>query len=273
VDDGSTDDTAPLARDAGASVISLTPGKNPAAARNAGASAARGSILLFLDADCRPLPQWLAAHLEAQGHGMLIVGGSLALPPGLSWTARADYFASAYHVHPGRPPGPVPSHSPANLSVARSVFQSTVGFTQTFPVADGHEELAWQSEAREAGVSVYFDPRATAEHFNRSGLGNLVRRSYRWGYSTLEAKALSGATRARFWYGVPLIPILAAYPVALLETLYITFAWIAAGRWEALQYLPLILLSRATYATAFMIGGSRWLLRRPDSRGVRAGWR
>ena len=195
-DDGSLDGTAGEARKAGARVVELpkSPG-NPGAARNHGAQEARGGILIFLDADCLPQPGWLTAHLAEQDRGHPIVGGSLAIPSGLSWTARADYYVSSYHVHPDRRAGVVPGHTPANLSVRREVFAATSGFAVELPVADGHEELGWQSEAGRRGVPVYFQPRAIVQHFNRPGLGNLLRRSYRWGYSALEAKTSSGTSR------------------------------------------------------------------------------
>ena len=50
VDDGSTDATGELARREGATVL-RTRRQGPAAARNTGASAARGEILIFLDGD------------------------------------------------------------------------------------------------------------------------------------------------------------------------------------------------------------------------------
>jgi len=54
VDDGSADGTAELARSASVHVISQ-PNTGAAAARNAGARAARGEFLLFTDADCAPV--------------------------------------------------------------------------------------------------------------------------------------------------------------------------------------------------------------------------
>jgi cellulose synthase/poly-beta-1,6-N-acetylglucosamine synthase-like glycosyltransferase len=59
VDDGSTDGTAAVARRRGVTVLQLEHA-GAAAARNAGARRARGEVLLFTDADCEPLPDWIA---------------------------------------------------------------------------------------------------------------------------------------------------------------------------------------------------------------------
>jgi len=58
VDDGSTDETAAVARAAGVRVISQV-NQGPAAARNAGIAAAAGEIILFTDADCAPEADWI----------------------------------------------------------------------------------------------------------------------------------------------------------------------------------------------------------------------
>jgi cellulose synthase/poly-beta-1,6-N-acetylglucosamine synthase-like glycosyltransferase len=59
VDDGSTDDTARLAQDAGARVLTQA-NAGPAAARNAGIAAARGNLVLLTDADCEPVADWIS---------------------------------------------------------------------------------------------------------------------------------------------------------------------------------------------------------------------
>ena len=51
VDDGSTDDSAAVAREFGAKVLSTGGRKGPAAARNMGAREATGDVLFFIDAD------------------------------------------------------------------------------------------------------------------------------------------------------------------------------------------------------------------------------
>jgi len=64
VDDRSTDATAAIAASHGARVMANPSGRGPAAARNAGAQAARGDILLFVDADVEVQPQTVAAILD-----------------------------------------------------------------------------------------------------------------------------------------------------------------------------------------------------------------
>jgi GT2 family glycosyltransferase len=63
VDDGSNDQSASVAKeilqDTSTSQIITVPHGGQAAARNAGAKIAHGDLLLFTDADCEPLPNWI----------------------------------------------------------------------------------------------------------------------------------------------------------------------------------------------------------------------
>ncbi|MFN2110239.1 MAG: glycosyltransferase [Anaerolineae bacterium] len=60
VDDGSTDATGDVAREASADRIVRVPHGGPSTARNAGIEAAQGEIVLFTDADCEPAENWIA---------------------------------------------------------------------------------------------------------------------------------------------------------------------------------------------------------------------
>lgn len=60
VDDGSGDRGPQIARESGALVVAQ-PNAGPAAARNRGAQEAKGGIVLFLDSDCEPPPNWVEA--------------------------------------------------------------------------------------------------------------------------------------------------------------------------------------------------------------------
>lgn len=262
VDDGSIDTTADIARASGARVMALPGGGNPGRARNRGAELATGDPLVFLDADCVPSEGWLDALLGAHADGAAIVGGSLAMPDGLPLSARCDYYATGYHMHPRRPRGTVANHSPANVSVRRAVFREAGGYEEAQPMADGHEELAWQYRALQNGEQILFEPRAVAWHRNRPGFVNLMRRAYRWGYSSLESKARAPAVRGARLYRYPRLMMVVALPGALASTAYIAAAWLRAGKWEVAWLWPGVLLSRLAYALGTILGGRRWLARR-----------
>jgi len=68
VDDGSGDRTFEVAEAHGARAFRQEH-KGPAAARNLGASKARGKVLLFTDADCRPEPNFIEALARALEDG------------------------------------------------------------------------------------------------------------------------------------------------------------------------------------------------------------
>jgi len=276
VDDGSTDGTAKAAEAAGARVLGMSPGDgNPAAARNRGAAASKGDPIVFLDADCIPAPGWLSTLLRTHEEvGAAAVGGSLDLPPNLPTSARCDYYCTTYHLHSERRRGPVPNHSPANLSVLREAFFRTRGFTETPPVADGHEELGWQADLIRQGFQLYFEPSAIAYHHNRPGLGNLLRRNYRWGYSALQSKAETGAARFSRLYRYPHFLIPASIPLVIVHTGYVLGCWLRAGVWEPFVMLPVLAAAKGAYAMGFVVGGSRWLWSRGEmAPALRPRWR
>ena len=64
VDDGSRDDSPEIAVRRGATVLHTTGRQGPGAARNLGATRARGEILFFIDADCSAKPETLARAVE-----------------------------------------------------------------------------------------------------------------------------------------------------------------------------------------------------------------
>lgn len=274
VDDGSTDETAARAREAGARVLALSRpnGGSPAAARNRGARAASGDPIVFMDADCLPADGWLRALLEAHEAGAVCVGGSLALPSDLSLTARLDYYCGWYHFHPSRSQGEVDSHPPANLSVARREFEAGPGFTEEQPLAYAHEELALQAALREGGHRIDFRPEAVVYHYNRPGIGNLLRRNYRWGYSAIESKARSGGVRFRWLYRRPWLAVVLSAPLALASTVYVIASWARAGVWEPLLLWPGVLAARTAYACGMAVGGARWLRDRGGGGERRPRW-
>ena len=87
-DHNSTDRTSEIARAAGARVV-FEPVNQIARARNAGAAAASGDWLVFIDADCSPGAQLLRDVVATIQEGRAVGGGSTVALPGASPGVRA----------------------------------------------------------------------------------------------------------------------------------------------------------------------------------------
>ena len=87
VDDGSTDGSLEVARRSGVRVVSQAR-QGAAAARNRGVIEARGRIVLFLDADCIPKPDWVHQLTRPllQGSANVTVGKYVSQQQ--EWAAR-----------------------------------------------------------------------------------------------------------------------------------------------------------------------------------------
>jgi glycosyltransferase involved in cell wall biosynthesis len=169
VDDASSDATATIAEAAGARVIRHAEPLGPGRARNAGAAAASGDALAFVDADCVPAPGWLAAGLEAlEGAGL--AQGRVEPDPEATlgpfdrtlWVTRATGL-----------------YESANLFVRRDVFERLGGFDDGLLELTGEhfgEDVIFGWRARRAGIETGFSDAALAHHavFPRTG-GEFVR--------------------------------------------------------------------------------------------------
>src|SRR6185295_12734626 len=99
VDDGSTDDSAAIAREFGVRVLS-TENRGLSAARNTGLEAATGEIVAYIDDDAFPDPHWLtylAVTFRSTSHAA--VGGPNIAPPGDGDIAECVVNAPGGPVH------------------------------------------------------------------------------------------------------------------------------------------------------------------------------
>ena len=86
-DDGSTDRTAIIAREHGAVVISINR-RQIAAARNAGAAAARGKYLFFIDADTIVTESPLRRAIDAMRDGAVGGGAAIRMDGATPWYGK-----------------------------------------------------------------------------------------------------------------------------------------------------------------------------------------
>ncbi|MBP8930742.1 MAG: glycosyltransferase [Paracoccus sp.] len=145
------------------------------AARNAGAAAASGVLLLFTDADCRPDPGWLAAHLAGfAAGGERLLAGPVRMECGPRPTLWARYdrlrgIPQAAYVARGYA-------ATANLAVPRTIFRQLGGFSTTH-MSGGDAEFCHR--ARAAGYGIDLLENAVVAHPCRESGAETIRKSRR----------------------------------------------------------------------------------------------
>jgi len=177
VDNGSTDGTADLARRYGHrfEAFSLIDGgsrRGHASPRNAGASAARGELLVYCDADDVVAPGWLQAMADAACSYDLI-GGWLDVRP------LNDVSIRSWHE-----PWPrdhlrswlLPYAVSANFAIWADVLRDLGGWSSEYEAGGEDTELSWRAQL--AGYRIGFAPAAVVYYRYRSGLWQTARQAY-----------------------------------------------------------------------------------------------
>ena len=133
-DANSADGTADLARALGAHVV---PGGRPGPGRNAGARAATGDILLFLDADVLPGPDFIAHMLaEFERRGCVIATARL-VPLGDSATHRL--LMDVGYLYLQLTESFSPHVTGACILIRRAAHETLHGFDEAAAMAEDHD--------------------------------------------------------------------------------------------------------------------------------------
>ena len=134
-----------------------------AAARNRGAAAARGDVLLFTDDDCRVSPGWIRACVDA------LDASPGALVGGRTVNALAENpYASASQLLVNELCCPRGDRQPTfisgnNLATSRAAFARAGGFDETFRTSAG-EDRELSARCVELGQPLVYHPDALVEH-------------------------------------------------------------------------------------------------------------
>jgi GT2 family glycosyltransferase len=140
-------------------------------ARNTGAAAARGRIVIFLDDDIVPTPGFIAAHARAQRHAVKLVAIGHVLTPPLSQPVslfverlhRLDaMFASL--LAEGRERLDWSCMLGGNFSIAKELFLEVEGFDTTLR-AYGGEDYEFGYRAQQRGAHFRFLADAGGFHY------------------------------------------------------------------------------------------------------------
>jgi len=186
VDNGSRDATAQIAQSwhqrlPQLQVIHAPTARGAAGARNAGARAARGDLLLFCDADDVVDHDWVTQLVKGL-HNYPGVGGRL------DRHSLNDPTTQAWR--PARPADALPDHfgflpyiQGANCGIHRTVWSELGGFDEHF----GHsEDVAFFWRVQLAGYEVGFVPDAVICYRYRSSLLATARQNFGYGKSHVQ---------------------------------------------------------------------------------------
>ncbi len=168
VDDASTDASASLAVKLGARVLHLPDGpKGPARARNHGAAAAQGDVLVFLDADVVSHPDTLGrikTYLKNAPEVAALFGSYDADPPAPGLVSRYKNLLHHYVHQHGR--AEASTFWAGCGAVRRDVFRAVGGFDESY-LSAAVEDIEFGSRLRRQGYHIRLCPDIQVTHLKR----------------------------------------------------------------------------------------------------------
>jgi len=175
VDNVSTDKTAEVARSFGACVLAESE-HNIARVRNAGARAARGEILVFLDADTQVPMEAFGQIVEAM-RDRSVAGGSFAVK--FDWNAESSAIKRHYIRLCMWAGNILKIRMGAMQFCSREGFHAIAGYDETIYVGEDSEfQYRLDRYARDRGGRTihFYEPKAvtSARRFNQVGLLRIV---------------------------------------------------------------------------------------------------
>ena len=161
------------------------------AARNLGIQTAKGEILAFTDADCRPEPNWLEELIQPFSDSEVgLVAGEITALPGNSlleqYAERQETLSQKHTLnHPFCAYGQT-----ANLAIRVEAFKK-VGLFRPYLTTGGDADICWRI-LRQTAWQIRFAETAIVRHRHRITLSELKSQWRRYGCSNRYLHDLHG---------------------------------------------------------------------------------
>lgn len=179
VDNASTDQTAAIAHEFGATVV-YQPIRGPAAARNSGLRVATGEIVAHMDADTVPSRKWLSFLTEPflNPTTMLVAGNTLCYPP----QTGAERYVEAVGLYDASrcvSRSPFPFAPSLNLAMRRDAARAIGGWSEDLQTGED-VDLCYRMISR-FGTQIVYAQHAVLYHHGRADDAALCRQARGYG--------------------------------------------------------------------------------------------
>ena len=181
VNDGSTDSTVDVVTLYSEIRLISQANAGPAAARNRGASEARGALILFTDDDCVPMAGWLEAMIEPFEDPKVVGAKGVYRTHQKRLIARFVQieYEDRYRLMAGLES--IDFIDTYSAAFRRDRFLEMTGYDTSFPVACAEDaELSYRMSAR--GWKMKFVPSAVVYHTHPETLSRYLKRKYKFTY-------------------------------------------------------------------------------------------
>lgn len=185
--DGSTDNTVELLNNSSFSFkkfkVINQENQGRAGVRNSGAKHCESELLVFLDDDMKPEPNWLSAHVEhhAKHEDSILTAAAIDVPV----PSGTDYqkfkanlsskWAKELEIYNDNPiPKDKVFITAANFSLSKTLFEKVEGFDT---ILNDGEDYDLAIRATRMGIPIFYNSKACAWHLEQNSCTYSIRRT------------------------------------------------------------------------------------------------
>lgn len=244
VDDGSTDNTVNLAKTYSVDNILYIEPCSVGKARNLGVKSSRGTIIAFLDSDCKANEGWLKAISENISSKNAITGPILNGNP-QSLVAWAEYFLEFGGYYEHNKIFPVRFIPGCNQAYSKEVFLKTAGFSDKWL----SEDVLFGEELKKLGLKAFFYPHVQIFHLCRTDLQKVLSNMRTLGKYSVRTRKMASVKYGRLFLRKFFVPVI--FLGKIVKSM--NYAFKARKLSKFILSLPYVILASAAFCKGVWI--------------------